>query len=163
MIVADLAQLRSQVVLTPNMETAIAFLERSGQEPHSDGRLAVDGDNVFVEVQSYETTDGPVTRFEGHRSHIDIQYVVSGEEIIGWAPASAVTESKPYDAEHDYWLGDADPARVTSISLTSNQLAVFYPSDPHSPRHSAGAPGPVKKLVVKVLIEGKNDNPQESR
>ncbi len=138
MIVADLAHLRDQVALTPNMETAVTFLLASGQGAHPEGRLVVDGDKVFVEVQSYDTTAGPVTRFEGHRKYIDIQYVVSGEEIIGWAPLDSITETTSYVAEHDYWLGEAAPARVTPISLTSGQLAVFYPTDPHSPRHGAG-------------------------
>ena len=75
MIVADLTHLRDQVVLTPNMETAIAYLLSSGQDERPDGRVVVDGDKVYVEVQSYNTTEGPVTRFEGHRKYIDIQYV----------------------------------------------------------------------------------------
>jgi biofilm protein TabA len=154
MIVADLAHLRDQVVLTPNMETAIAYLLSSGQDERPDGRVVVDGDKVYVEVQSYNTTEGPVTRFEGHRKYIDIQYVAAGEEIIGWAPLSAITETTSYVPEHDYWLGEAEPARVTPISLTAGQLAVFYPTDPHSPRHGAGAAQPVKKLVVKVAVEG---------
>jgi len=152
MIVADLAHLRDQVVLTPNMETAIAFLVESGQKEFPEGDLVIDGANVFVEVQSYNTTEGPITRFEGHRKHIDIQYVAAGEEIIGWAPFDAVTETTPYVQEHDYWLGEADPARITPISLKAGQAAVMYPVDPHSPRHSAGASSPVKKLVVKVAI-----------
>ena len=58
MIVSDLEHLREQVVMTPNMETALDFLLESGQQEHPAGRLTVDGERVFVEVQAYDTIDG---------------------------------------------------------------------------------------------------------
>lgn len=153
MIVVDLAQLRGQIALTPNMETAIAFLEASGQDELAEGRLEIDGRNVYVEVQSYDTVEREADVFEGHRSYVDIQYVAAGVEIISWAALKDVTETKAYDAEHDYWLGAATADKVTEVRLSAGQLAVLYPSDPHAPRKAAGSSSPVKKLVVKVAVE----------
>ncbi len=153
MIVVDLANLKDQVVLTPNMQKAIDFLIESGQSSMPDGRVVVDGDNVFTEVQSYSTVEGGDVVFEGHRKYLDIQYVVSGEEIIAWASLKDVAETKSYDAEGDYWLGSAQPDKVTEVRLGAGQLAVLYPVDAHAPRRAAGSSSPVKKLVVKVAID----------
>jgi biofilm protein TabA len=152
MIVVDLDQLRDQVVLTPNIEKAIDFLVNSGQDDLPLGRFAIDGDNVYAEVQAYDTVERETDTFEGHKTYIDIQYVVSGEEIIAWASPKDVTETKAYDQEHDYWLGDADASKATDVRLNAGQLAVLYPADPHAPRRAVGKASPVRKLVVKVKI-----------
>lgn len=154
MIVSDLANLRDQVVMTPNMETAIRFLLESGQADHPAGRLTVDGEKVFVEVQAYETIEGGEVTFEGHRDYIDIQYVVAGEEIIGWATLGDATVTTPYGSTGgDAWLGTVPAERVTNVRLKGGQLAVLYPTDAHAPRRAAGSSMPVRKLVVKVAIE----------
>jgi YhcH/YjgK/YiaL family protein len=153
MIVSDLDHIRSRVVMTPAMETAVKFLESSGGQHLEPGRLVVDGDRVYVEVQQYETIAGEITTFEGHRRYIDIQYVVDGEEIIGWASVDDVQETTPYVDEHDYWLASAEPSAVTSVKLHNGQMAVLYPEDMHAPRRASGAPSTVSKLVVKVAID----------
>ena len=154
MIVADVANLREQVILTPNMEKGIDFLLQGGHENLPTGRVLIDDLNVYAEVQAYDTVEADIAGavFEGHRKYIDLQYVVSGDEIIGWVSANYVTVTTPYVLADDYWLGTADPAHVTPVRLTAGQLAVLYPADPHAPRQAAGTPSPVKKIVVKVAI-----------
>jgi YhcH/YjgK/YiaL family protein len=153
MIVCDLDELRQQVVLTPNMKTAVEFLETSGRSELAEGRVVVDGEKVYVEVQAYDSVERDAERFEGHRKYIDIQFVVSGEEIISWTSMKNVTETKAYDAEHDYWLGSAPADKITEVRLGAGQLAVLYPSDPHAPRKAIGSAAPVRKLVVKVAMD----------
>ena len=153
MIVANLEHLKDQVVLTPNMLTAIEFLLAHGHDFHPAGRKAVDGDKVFVEVQSYQTIVGDTPTFEGHKSYVDIQYVVEGEEIIAWSNIDDVSITTPYDpAKGDFWLGTAPPKAVTKVHLKAGQLAVLYPTDGHAPRQAIGGSAPVRKLVVKVLM-----------
>lgn len=153
MIVANLENLENQVVMTPNMATAVKFLLESGNAEHPAGRVVVDGDNVFVEVQAYDTIAEGEPTFEGHVSYIDIQYVVEGEEIIAWANIDDVDVHTPYDpAQGDHWLGTVPAEAVTNVHLKGGQLAVLYPTDAHAPRRAVGASAPIRKLVVKVLI-----------
>jgi len=152
MIVSELRNLKSQVVMTPNLESAIDFLLERGNDELPAGRLVVDGERVYVEVQSYDTIEGGDWRFEGHRKYLDIQYVVEGQEIIGWASIADATVTTPYRDDHDAWLGTVDPEFVTSVRLRAGQLALLYPEDAHAPRRAAGAVSPVRKLVVKVAI-----------
>lgn len=154
MIVTDLRHLRDQVILTPNMEKGIAFLEGLGPDDLPVGRAPIDGDNVYAEIQAYETKPGDPEVFEAHRRYIDIQFVARGEEVIAWTSDRHVTETVAYVDADDYRLGTADPDHVTRIRLESGQLAVFYPVDFHAPRRAAGAASPVSKIVVKVAIDG---------
>jgi YhcH/YjgK/YiaL family protein len=153
MIVANLENLKDQVVLTPNMETAINWLVEHGQAEHPAGRAAIDGENVYAEVQAYDTIAEGEPTFEGHVSYIDIQYVVEGEEIIAWANKDDVDITTGYDVDKgDFWLGKAPADTVTNVHLKGGQLAVLYPTDAHAPRRAVGSSAPVRKLVVKVKI-----------
>jgi YhcH/YjgK/YiaL family protein len=150
MIVTDVAHLPEQVGLTPALQKALDFLRACGSEPLPDGRIEIDGAEVYALVQSYETKDNGEWLFEGHRQYLDVQYMLSGEEVIGWASSEAATVTSPYDPANDAWLGTVPAAQVTPVRLISGQLAVLYPSDAHAPRHAAVAPAAVKKIVIKV-------------
>ena len=154
MIVTDLVQLRDQVVLTPNMEKGIEFLLNLGPEDLPVGRAQIEGDNVYAEVQAYNTVEGEATEFEAHRKYIDIQFVARGQEIIAWTSDRNITETTAYVDADDYRLGTAEASNVTHIRLQTGQLAVFYPVDFHAPRRAAGTSSAVSKIVVKVAVDG---------
>ena len=86
MVVTDIKHLGHQVSLTDALRKGIDFLLRPDIHLLSDGRVEIDGDRVFALVQRYETVMTDAPRFEYHRKYIDIQYIVSGEEVIGWVP-----------------------------------------------------------------------------
>ena len=151
MIITDLAHLSQQAELSPALAMALAYLEQVAGQPLPDGRVDIDGADVYALVQSYETLAGE-PRFEVHRRYIDIQYVVSGTEIIGWAPLPAMVVTDGYDPAKDIAFGCVPPDQVTLVRLHVGQLAVLYPSDAHAPKLAAGVPGPVKKIVVKVAV-----------
>jgi len=153
MIVSHLDQLASQARLTPAMQQAIAFLTDLQTAPE-DGRVDIDGDRVYALVQSYETKTGSQVMFEGHRRYIDLQFVYEGEEMLGWAPADLAEVTRPYDQERDMWLGSVPDGAWTPVRLSAGDIAVLYPTDAHAPMRAVGTSSPVKKLVVKVAIEG---------
>ena len=151
MIVTDIAHLADQARLTPALQKALAFLQALPVGPLPDGRIEIDGECAFALVQSYETQTGDWL-FEGHRKYLDIQYVASGEEVIGWAFIDRATVTAPYDPAKDAWLGTVPADEITPVRLAAGQLAVLYPTDAHAPRHAAGAAMAVKKIVVKVAV-----------
>ncbi len=151
MIVIDLEHAREQVALTPALQKAIDFLQRVRSLSLADGRVEIDGEQVYALVQSYETRRGE-PKFEAHRKYLDVQYVAAGEEIIGWAFIDRMTADAAYDEAKDVCLGHVPPAEVTPVRLSAGQLAVLYPTDAHAPKLAAGTPASVKKIVVKVAV-----------
>ena len=155
MIVAKLEHMTGQIAPTPNMEPALDFLRQVRGADLPDGRIEIAGDSVFALVQWYETvlaTD-PVV-FEAHRQYIDVQYMLAGEEVIAWAPVDRLVVTQPYDPASDAWLGALPASYATFVRLMAGELAVLYPTDGHAPRVAAGAPAVVRKIVVKVAVEG---------
>ena len=79
------------------IEQALTFLRTTdftGMEP---GKVAIDGDRIFAEIQEYTTKDPKDCRFETHRKYYDIQYVAEGEEFFGYIPLSELEEDTGYD------------------------------------------------------------------
>lgn len=118
-----------------------------------DTRVDIDGDRVFVQVQSYDTVKPETANFETHRSYVDIQVVVAGREIIQWAPMSKLGKVKiPYDTAKDLEFFE-EPEYCTDLRMEEGDFAVFFPSDAHKPRCQFGGATKVLKLVVKVAVQ----------
>ena len=154
MIITDLEHLPHQVNLSASIRKGISFL----QDPHAaglqPGRVEIDGGTVYAMVQAYETLPvGAEVKFEAHRQYIDIQYVVSGEEVMGWIALADLPAPTAYDAEKDVLFGLLPVARMTPVQVRAGQAAVFFPEDAHAPKLALGAPAPVKKIVIKVSVE----------
>jgi YhcH/YjgK/YiaL family protein len=116
-----------------------------------DGRHAIDGDEVFALVSSYQTGPSTEKRFESHRVYVDLQYVAAGHERILHAPVAALPVETAYDPATDV-VFYADPPFASSLLMRPGDLAVFYPGDGHKPGCMAGGRHEVKKVVVKVRV-----------
>src|SRR3989337_574170 len=99
MIVTDINHIEYQVSMTASFKKAIEFLRRPDIHNMADGRVDIDGQHVFALVQRYETVKTDAPKFEYHRKNIDIQYIGSGGEAIGWAPVGQMTLTRAYGTE----------------------------------------------------------------
>jgi len=151
MIVTDLEHAQEQMALTPALQKALTFLQQVRSTSLVDGRVEIDGEQVYALVQSYETRSGE-PKFEAHRKYLDVQYVAEGEEIIGWALIHRMAVDAAYDEAKDVCLGHVPPSEVTPVRVSAGQMAVLYPTDAHAPKLAVGAPASVKKIVVKVAV-----------
>jgi YhcH/YjgK/YiaL family protein len=150
MIVTDLNHFEQQVFMTHALKKAIDFLRRLDIDGLTDGKVEIDGEDVFAIVQRYETVVMDIPKFEYHKKYIDIQYILSGEEVIGWAPSAQMTITGTYDVEKDICFGTVSKGQITPVYLQAGQLAVLFPEDGHAPRLAVNAPSCVLKIVIKV-------------
>jgi biofilm protein TabA len=152
MIASSLEHIERQLSLTDRLKKALDFLRGPGIPDLPDGRVEIDGDNVYAVVQRYETTRKNNPKFEYHRKYIDVQFIASGVEVIGWTPAETITVTESYDREKDIAFGDVGEKQWTPLLLHAGRAAVFYPEDGHAPKLAADMSMPVMKIVVKVLL-----------
>lgn len=154
MIVTDLEHAREQLPQSSTFQQAIAFLTRTDLANLPDGTIEIDGKRVYASIQSYTTFSKTTPyKFEAHREYIDIQFIVDGEESIGWTPANQIAFNTAYDPAGDIQFGTELVDATMAVHLRRGQLVVLYPSDGHAPRHSINTSMPVKKIVVKVAGE----------
>lgn len=131
-------------------QAAYAFLAREDLAALPLGRVDIDGDAVFANVQEYETVSAGEKDMEAHRRYFDVQCVVEGEELMEYAPLAGLEEAQPFDEDADFGLYVA-PERPSSVVLRAGDVAVLAPEDAHKPGCALGAPSRVRKVVVKVL------------
>lgn len=136
--------------LAEKFKLGYAFLRREDLPGLADGAYPL-GQGVTANVQSYATDPAQEKRFETHDRFIDIQYIVSGEELFGVADRDTLTPDTPYDAEKDIAFYKT-PAHQTDLYLRAGSFAVVTPEEGHQPGRAAGAASQVKKVVVKVPV-----------
>jgi YhcH/YjgK/YiaL family protein len=132
----------------------ISFIENlSVNTP--DGKHIIRGEEIFANVNSYETEPAEKRPWEAHRKYIDIQYVVSGSEYSQQFPVQVLAESDKdakYDAAKDVILFAKAPEEVNAVLLSSGikSFAVFFPQDAHKPQVIHQTAQKVKKVIFKI-------------
>ncbi|MDD2799192.1 MAG: YhcH/YjgK/YiaL family protein [Bacteroidales bacterium] len=108
-------------------------------------------EDVSINVQEYTSKDPGEERFEGHRANIDLQYVVSGKELIGVANINDAKEVVPFDAKKDY-----AGFLISSIcyhTATPERFFIFFPANIHLPGVQYGEKTPIRKVVFKIKVD----------
>ena len=114
-----------------------------------DGKVELDGKNLFCAIETYETTSVEGHEFESHHDYADIQCLLEGEESILWAPREGLTVTKAYEPDIEFQALTEAP---TELVLEPGLFCVLFPQDAHAPCVAHGAPRRVKKAVIKVRL-----------
>lgn len=106
-------------------------------------------DEIFAIVSEYKSKEISECKLEAHRKHIDIQYIVKGEELIGFAPLNNQKIINEYNSHKDVIFFEGE----TSYSkISQGMFAIYFPTDIHQPCIKIKNATPIKKVVVKVLV-----------
>ena len=63
---------------------ALDFLKNTDLKALPGGRHAIEGDMMYANVDDVETKLFETTKPESHRNYVDIQFMVDGEENMGF-------------------------------------------------------------------------------
>ncbi len=130
---------------------AFAFLSSTDLNAVEPGRHELQGEDLFANVDEYQTRDAADTRYEAHKKYADIQFIVSGTEKIGVLPLQKTRVTEPYDEENDiaFFESDEDNLRLASPGT----FFIFFPDDAHRPCVKNEDNSSVRKVVIKVRID----------
>lgn len=115
-------------------------------------RYDVDGNNLYALVQEYQAKALEMTKWELHQKYIDIQYVISGKELMGAVPLSYKKDiTEPYSDAKD--IEFCTVTEEVNYKATPETFFVFFPEDIHKPGMVDVDTVLVRKLVMKVKID----------
>jgi YhcH/YjgK/YiaL family protein len=145
-VVANEERLR---LLHPGFGPALRYLRETNLAELPAGRREIDGHRLYAMVIRGHGRGQDEARLEIHRRYIDIQYCVTGSDVIGWKPAATCCNpEEDFDEERDYqFFRDAPDSWVT---IPQGCFGIYFPHDAHAP---AAAEGPIHKVVVKVAVD----------
>lgn len=130
-------------------QKAFEFLKTTDFENLPLEKVQIDGDDIFAIPQKYSTKEESEGKWETHRKYIDLQYLVSGSENIGFVLADYLEELEPYDEEKDveFLSGEGD-----YVQIHEGEFAVFSPNDAHKPGLKIESTEEVFKVVIKIKV-----------
>ena len=134
--------------LGAGIRRAFEYLQQTDLLSLPAGRYELDGKNLYVVSQEYTSKLPEQGKWEAHRRYIDLQYIISGTERIGYAHLSRLAQGD-YNPEKDFLalsgVGDF-------VTLSAGDFMLLFPEDAHMPGMAVGDPVPVKKVVVKIVV-----------
>ena len=133
--------------ISPEMDTAIRFLQTADLRTLVKGRNEIDGDNAFVNRFDYQTMTPEQAIWEGHIQYGDIHVLLSGEEQIGVTNVDMLTETvrKP---EEDF-VGFEGEVK-SWFPMTTEDILIVFPEDIHMVKVMDGDSVTVEKACFKV-------------
>jgi YhcH/YjgK/YiaL family protein len=139
--------------LSAALDRAIAWVKAGGYEGLPVGRNEIDGENVYAMVQRYTTKAPEACTYEAHRNYIDIQFLVSGSELMGVAPESSLKVQQAYKPDAALYEDPEGLPEEQLVPLVPGNAAILFPEDAHKPCMRRGdAAEEVHKIVVKVIL-----------
>jgi YhcH/YjgK/YiaL family protein len=112
------------------------------------GDYKIDKDFIFAKVREYETRTEKESSWESHKNYIDIQYLISGKEYLGYSNIDKMKK--------EYYQNDKDTLVLTGkgnfLIMDNNSFAILFPQDAHMPGVMIYKQEIVKKVIIKIKI-----------
>ncbi len=113
-------------------------------------------EKIYINTNDYYMVNKLQTRisssgfWESHKKYIDIHYILSGLEVIGYENINNLTIETNYSKDKD--LLTYYGALQNAILLREGMFMVLYPEDAHMPIMAhLDVPQELKKVVFKIL------------
>lgn len=116
-----------------------------------DERITVDGDNIFINLSTYTNKNVSECLFESHKKYIDIQYVITGAELIDVCQTDTLKATDDrLDTDDIAFYENSDI--FSTAYLTDGIFVVLFPGEAHRPCVAPDGKGiKTKKAVAKII------------
>ena len=133
------------------IRTALDYLKSHDFTKMEAGVYEIQGNEIYAQVFDAETAPAEAKRPEIHEKFIDVQFLASGRERLGFAPDTGNYEVDERLDEKDLIFYKAVETE-SFVEAVPGCYSIFFPSDVHRPAVAAGEPMQVRKVVVKVSV-----------
>lgn len=117
------------------------------------GNYPIEGNLIYAKV--FDNTSKPLSEShaEYHNDYIDVQYFVTGGELMGYCPKMKDEyELCGQIVEEDVYFLD-NPEGEQFVKVVPGDFVILFPNDLHRPGIAEGEPQTYRKAVVKVAME----------
>ena len=123
--------------LHPALQDALTLALAARPQEKAPGRYELQGDNIFMNVMTFNTQSPVEKKAELHEQYIDIQLLLNGEERILFGMAGTARQCEEFHHEDDYQLCSAIENEQADILIC----------------HEAPKPHPMGFRVINQLAE----------
>jgi len=150
MIIDHIRNAKPLHALGIGVRAGLEFLARPDLHTLEKGRYDLpDSGGSYALIQEHETKLRTEAKWEAHRKMIDLQFMVRGQELMGYADITRLKMGE-YRQDDDYCLGEGDG---DWLRLDEQYFLILFPQDGHMPSIAVNEPETVRKVVVKIPVE----------
>lgn len=146
MIICPFKDLGRYAPIIPGLEEAMDAVKNMKEWVPGTIPLS-NGNRILVQDVTSKSPEGKLC--EAHRKYLDVQYIVDGEETVGWAPLDTMTLSGEFTEEKD--IGRY-AGKVDFIRVAAGYCYVAFPEDAHMPGLHLDQERTYRKLVLKLKV-----------
>jgi YhcH/YjgK/YiaL family protein len=133
--------------LNPRFAAAFAFLRRQDLAELPVGRIDL-ADGLYAVVAKGPGRKPEDALIETHDQYIDLAYVISGTDVIGWKARRDLGPAvEAPDPRTDVAFYEDTPTHWAEVR--PGMIAAYFPEDAHMPMISDGE---IHKIIMKVRV-----------
>ncbi len=153
MIVGKLKDIARYKGISKNIDTAIDYVLTHDLLALPKGKTVIDGDNVYVNRDTYVARPLDECYFESHKNYLDMQIVLKGKEGFGYTditdPGLVITSA--YDNVKDV-TKYANKAKDEIYITLEEGYALVFPEDVHLAKLDVDGKT-IEKAVIKIKLD----------
>ena len=134
--------------LSNGIKKGLEYLQTNDISQIADGKYEIDGEKLFINVNSYQTKDN--ADWESHTKYIDIQFIKIGEEKIGICSRQDCETKIEYDTIKDIEFLSGEKGDY--YTMKPQDFMIIYPDEIHKPGIKINENIYVKKAILKVAV-----------
>jgi YhcH/YjgK/YiaL family protein len=129
MILDRIDNVRFYQNLSPNIKIALDYIKNLKVVDLKPGKINL-ANGITVTSFIYMGKDTSSVKFESHRTHLDLEYIVKGVELVQIAHPDLLRVKEAYDPSKDIkYYHDAEA--YNQFKLNEGYFAIYYPDDAH--------------------------------
>ena len=136
--------------IVERIREAVDYISNLDHNNIKPGKYEVNEDFYYT-VQNYETFSEKQSVWESHRQYIDIQWLVSGREILFVTDIKHLHPIDRYNEECDV-IHYMPSSHQSAMLLTPGSCVILFPKDAHRAAQYLGQQATVTKIVGKLKL-----------
>jgi biofilm protein TabA len=133
------------------IQTAINYLKENDFVSMETGVYEIQGKDIDAQVFDAQTEPAEKKRPEVHEKYVDVQFLASGKERLGFTPDLGKYEVDERIDDRDL-IFYKEVENEGFIEAIPGCYCIFFPNDVHRPAVMSGEEMTVRKVVVKVRV-----------
>ena len=134
MILNNINQISQEIKFLPEkIQKAMNYLKETDFSKLENKTYPIEGDKTFVVIQEYQTKPKQEKSAEQHQKYIDIQYMISGTEIIGVGYENPENEILDNYNEEKERIKYGKIKNEKDIVISQGDYIILFPQDIHKP------------------------------
>lgn len=136
--------------LPENLKRCFEYLKDNDLSILDKGSYEIEGKDIFVNIENYDTVKRKERFWEAHRKYIDIHVILAGRECIDVNFIANMKEIS-YEEDKDFAMLEGDKNSTVDL-VNKGDFLICYPQDVHRTAVMYDKSETIKKAIFKIKL-----------